>query len=185
VLFLDDDPARAEVFLADNPQAIWVETVEECLGRLVEDWDEVHLDHDLGGQVFVDMNKTDCGMEVIRWLCKERRDHLLSARFIVHTHNSLAGLLMVLQLQSSGYRAEFRPFGADPMQFLQGGENGPSIDGFADDEHPSPPPATWARRPWRALLRWLSRMRGGSSLSPEVQEFSARLAKKRTDASSL
>ena len=101
VLFLDDDPARAESFLSENPQAVWVQTVEECLARLVETWEEVHLDHDLGGEVFVDMNKTDCGMEVIRWLCRERRDHLTSAHFFVHTHNSLAGLLMVLQMQAS------------------------------------------------------------------------------------
>ncbi len=47
------------------------------------------------------MNETDCGMEVIRWLCRERRDHLTSAHFFVHTHNSLAGLLMVLQMQAA------------------------------------------------------------------------------------
>ena len=87
---------RAEAFLSENPQAVWVQTVAECLTRLVETWDEVHLDHDLGGKTFVDMNEDDCGMEVIRWLCKEPRDHLRQTLFFVHTHNSVAGLLMVL-----------------------------------------------------------------------------------------
>jgi hypothetical protein len=135
LLFLDDDPARAEVFLIENPQAIWVQTVPECLGRLVESWDEVHLDHDLGGKTFVDMNKNDCGMEVIRWLCMEPRDHLRQARFIVHTHNSLAGLLMVLQVRSMGYVAEFRPFGVDPARLLPGGDDEPPVD---PEPHPEP-----------------------------------------------
>ena len=79
--------------------------------RLAENWDEVHLDHDLGGRTFVDTNEIDCGMEVIRWLCEEPRTHLRETLFFVHTHNSVAGLLMVLQMRSSGYKAEFRPFG--------------------------------------------------------------------------
>jgi hypothetical protein len=182
VLFLDDDPARAESFLSENPEAVWVQTVEECLGRLVEAWDEVHLDHDLGGQVFVDTNKTDCGMEVIRWLCKERRDHLSSTSFFVHTHNSLAGILMVLQMQSSGYRAEFRPFGVDPALFLPGGANGPTIDGVApDDVEPAPPAASvWPR--WAALLRWLGRLRGCWNFSKQDNDFAARLDNGPTDA---
>ena len=72
-MFLDDDPNRAEIFLKEHPQAIWVTTVAECLARLDEPWDEIHLDHDLGGKMFVDSADQECGMEVIRWLCKEPR----------------------------------------------------------------------------------------------------------------
>jgi hypothetical protein len=182
VLFLDDDPARAVSFLSENPQAIWVQTVEECLARLAEAWDEVHLDHDLGGQVFVDMNKTDCGMEVIRWLCKERREHLSSTRFFVHTHNSLAGLLMVLQMQSSGYRTEFRPFGVDPALFLPGADHGPPIDGGerADNESPQPTVSVWPS--WGALYRWWDRLRGRWHFSKEGHKFPEYLDKRRTDA---
>jgi hypothetical protein len=77
ILFLDDDPARAEIFLAENPDAIWVETASDCIARLEEPWDEVHLDHDLGGERFVDLSREDCGMEVVRWLCLEPHPHLL------------------------------------------------------------------------------------------------------------
>jgi hypothetical protein len=118
ILFLDDDACRAQTFLSRHPQAVWIKTVGECLELLVESWDEVHLDHDLGGRTFVDVSETDCGMEVIRWLCREERDHLRTTRFFVHTHNSVAGLLMVLQMRTSGYRAEFRPFGLDLEQIL-------------------------------------------------------------------
>jgi hypothetical protein len=112
ILFLDDDRQRALAFLTTCPEAVWVETAEECLARLQEPWDEVHLDHDLGGKTFVDHEREDCGMEVVRWLCEEFRSHLRETRFIVHTHNPQAACLMTLHLQVTGYRVEDRPFGA-------------------------------------------------------------------------
>ncbi len=93
-------------------------TVAECLVRLHQPWDEIHLDHDLGGKTFVDSRDQDCGMEVIRWLCKEPRPHLKDSRFFVHTHHAAAGLLMVLQIRGYGYNAEFRPFGLDLSRML-------------------------------------------------------------------
>ena len=81
-LFLDDDPARAAVFTARHPDACWVETAPACLEKLAERWDEVHLDHDLGGEHFVESTRPDCGMEVVRWLTAEPRPHLA-----VYQHN--------------------------------------------------------------------------------------------------
>jgi hypothetical protein len=156
VLFLDDDPARAAVFLSENPQAVWVQTVPECLARLVETWDEVHLDHDLGGKTFVDMNEIDCGMEVIRWLCKEPRDHLRQALFFIHTHNSIAGLFMVLQMRSSGYKAEFRPFGLDPARLLLLDDDEPTTEAPPEEVSPQPPPGTMRRWIGRLKSRWRS-----------------------------
>jgi len=159
-LFLDDDPARAEAFLSENPVAVWVETVEECLVRLVEDWDEVHLDHDLGGRTFVDTSENDCGMEVIRWLCKEPRAHLRQTLFFVHTHNSVAGLLMVLQMRASGYKAEFRPFGLDLARLLAHDETD-----LKEDAETSAAPATRLRR-W---LLWLRSWRGERKAASEAR----------------
>jgi hypothetical protein len=145
VLFLDDDPRRAQRFLQQVPAAVWVKSVAECLPRMSEHWDEIHLDHDLEGETLVDTNRVDSGMEVIRWLCKEPRSHLSQTRFFVHTHNFAAGLLMVLQMQESGYKAEFRPFGYDLAAILRNSE----------DEAAEPlPVATGARRRWRL---WLAR----------------------------
>jgi len=112
ILFLDDARIRGEAFLADNPGATWVQTVEECLERLKEPWDEVHLDHDLGGEVLVDHERNDCGMEVVRWLCEEPRGHLRSTRFFIHTHNLNAACMMVLHLQVMGFQVQACPFGA-------------------------------------------------------------------------
>jgi hypothetical protein len=140
LLFLDDDPVRAEAFLIDNPQAVWVQTVAECVERLTEHWHEVHLDHDLGGKTFVDVNETDCGMEVIRWLCREPREHLREARFFIHTHNMIAGMLMVMQMRQTGYWAEFRPFGLDPVSLLRQDEDEESLaaERPRDAEVPAP-----------------------------------------------
>ena len=112
VLFLDDDPGRAEVFLAENPEAVWVQTAAECIARLEEPWDEVHLDHDLGGEHFVDHGREDCGMEVVRWLCLHDRPHLRTTRFHVHSHNPVAATMMGMQMMINGYTVEVRPFGA-------------------------------------------------------------------------
>ncbi len=68
ILFVDDAPDRAATFLA-HPSAICVQTVEQCLDVLQQPWDEVHLDHDLGGEVLVDHERTDCGMAVVHWIC--------------------------------------------------------------------------------------------------------------------
>jgi hypothetical protein len=114
LLFLDDDPVRAEIFLAENPEAVWVQTARECLERLAEPWDEVYLDHDLGGEVFVDLNREDCGMEVVRWLCLEPRPHLRQTQFVVHSHNINAACAMVIHLDVAGYRVDGRPFGVPP-----------------------------------------------------------------------
>jgi hypothetical protein len=145
-LFLDDDPARAAVFLRENPAASWVETVDACLARLEERWDEVHLDHDLGGMTLVDSAQVDCGMEVIRWLCKEPRTHLNGTRFFVHTHNTAAGLLMVLQMRASGYDAELRPFGFDLARWLECDDPAWAADGKS---------ATAPAQPRRRWLDWL------------------------------
>ncbi len=112
-MFLDDDPDRAAAFLVRHPDAIWVQTVPECLEKLVESWDEVHLDHDLGGEQFVDVNRVDCGMEVVRWLVREPRKHLRRSKFTVHSHNIAAAFEMVMTLQAVGYQVDARPFGVE------------------------------------------------------------------------
>jgi len=111
ILFLDDDPRRAEIFLIGNPEAVWIQTAEECIAKLAESWDEVYLDHDLGGEHYVDVDRHDCGMEVVRWLCKEPRSHLIATQFIIHSHNLAAAMMMVLLMRETGYNAEFLPFG--------------------------------------------------------------------------
>lgn len=147
VLFLDDDPRRAEVFLDRCPQAVWITRADACIGRLAEPWDEVHLDHDLNGERFVDVMRDDCGMAVVRWLCGRDREHLRDARFFIHSHNFSAASLMVECLLRNGYTAEYRPFGYDLVDFLS----------FA----PAPRPAS----PWSRLAGLWRRLAGRRRLT--------------------
>jgi hypothetical protein len=131
-LFLDDDPARADAFLDKFPDAHWVQTAMECIEELqAKVWDEIHLDHDLEGEWFVDSERNDCGMEVVRWLTSEPRTHLMAAKFVVHTHNQNAAMVMVTQLGLAGYYVLEQPFGSAPKEpdkpdldiFKPGGQN--------------------------------------------------------------
>ncbi len=142
VLFLDDDAERATVFLATCPQAVWVQTAADCMTRLDEPWDEVHLDHDLGGEQFVDINRDDCGMEVVRWICLTPRSHLRSTRFFIHSHNPVAATVMGVQMAVSGFNCEVRPFGTSTQ------------DSAEADIDPTIPLTPWAkiRRGVRRLL---------------------------------
>ncbi len=140
-LFLDDDPERAAAFLEAHPDAVWVQTVPECVAKLAEEWDEVHLDHDLGGEHYVDVDREDCGMEVVRWLGKEPRRHLRRARFTVHSHNMVAACVMVMEIRSMGYQVEARPFGLEP----------PEVE---------PGPPTGLQRLWERARSWARRLRG-------------------------
>jgi len=112
ILFLDDDPARAAAFLADHSHAVWVKTAADCIRSLREPWSEVHLDHDLGGEHFVDHDRDDCGMAVVRWICEEPRTHLQSSLFVIHTHNPGAATAMIFQLESMGYNVREHRFGS-------------------------------------------------------------------------
>jgi hypothetical protein len=148
ILFLDDDPGRAAAFLAAHPAAVWVRTAEQCLARLEEAWDEVHLDHDLGGEVLVDTGREDCGMAVVRWLCLVPQAHLRDTRFVIHSHNVNAAWLMVKQLQAMGLDVRACPFGTSPR-------------GSA----PAAGPGGWWRRA-RRVLRWLRRPAHEASARP-------------------
>lgn len=132
-LFLDDDPQRAAEFLAEYPDAVWVETVEDCVAKLEGCWDEVYLDHDLGGEQFVDASRADCGMAVVRWLAFEPRPHLRTTRFIIHSHNGVAAYVMLLQLKNLGLNVSASPFG----------------EGLWRKPLPPPPPL------WKRAIVWL------------------------------
>jgi len=147
ILFLDDDPDRARAFLGRHPEAVWVQTAGECIARLAERWDQVHLDHDLGGEIFVDSSRDDCGMEVVRWLCSQPQEPLPNTWFFVHSHNADAADLMVRSLLQYGYQAVYRPFGIDVL----GWSCAPTLD--EADQPPPPEPA----RPAPDLPGWLAR----------------------------
>lgn len=108
VLFLDDDPARQRKFRREYPFATIVSTAEECISKLKsQSWDFVYLDHDLGGETYVNSDRKDTGMEVVRWIEFNSPD---VSYVVVHSHNSAAGEAMKNRLVIHGYDAEYTPF---------------------------------------------------------------------------
>lgn len=112
MLVLDDDPARVEHLRTRFPNADlhWAETVETCIPMLAEEWDVIRLDHDLGGEIFVDSNRTDCGMEIVRYILKNKPEHLKETIFIVHSKHERAGEKMTAELTAAGYDCTYVPF---------------------------------------------------------------------------
>lgn len=111
IIFLDDDHGRWRSFLAKVPTAHRAETAAECINMIREspeiDW--LFLDHDLGGETWVDSNREDCGMEVVRYLCDNPR--IISIHHIVvHSHNVSAAQEMHDKLKDAGYNVKLIPF---------------------------------------------------------------------------
>ena len=119
ILFLDDNPTRIAHFRQAVPYATIVETAKDCVKQIdTEQWDWILLDHDLGGEEFVDSSRADTGMEVVRHLIEHKPDSL--PQIVVHSLNSLAREQMCLDLVLAGYEATPIPF---PLVFRLVDEN--------------------------------------------------------------
>jgi len=97
ILLLEDDPNRVEEFQRRveefsernhvQCELVHVETAKDCIHKLETDkFKLVLLDHDLGGQVYVDTNNTNTGSEVARWMNKNP-DKIKGVSIITHTFN--------------------------------------------------------------------------------------------------
>lgn len=109
VVFLDDDPKRTQAFVAKIPHATCVETAQEVIDILGSQ-NKTHslfLDHDLGGEIYVDSDRPDTGMEVVRWI--ETNKPTIDLIF-VHTMNPGAGTEMTNRLEALGYHVRRIPF---------------------------------------------------------------------------
>lgn len=104
ILFLDDNQNRIDVFKRYIPWATTTTTAQETINQLVDNtWDHVFLDHDLGGEVFVDSDREDTGMEVVRWIVANQPK---VGRFVVHSLNQPAAREMTLKLVDAGYEVD-------------------------------------------------------------------------------
>jgi len=117
ILFLDDNKKRIEFFKQFNPDADIVENAQDCIKSLKENgiYDLICLDHDLGGEVYVNSENKNTGMEVVRYLeSKEYRKYYSSNNvhcfIIVHTWNFKAGEEMVNRIRNVGYKVVYIPF---------------------------------------------------------------------------
>lgn len=103
ILFLDDSKERTRIFSSWVPSALTAETAEEFINLLKQnkEIDLACLDHDLGGTIFSDSNNENCGMEVVRWICKNKPS---IKNIVVHSLNYNASLEMKAKLEDCGYK---------------------------------------------------------------------------------
>lgn len=109
-LVLEDNAERIAFFRHILPPPEIHETVEPFIEALKGGGDFwlVSLDHDLNGEVFVDSNRKDCGMEVVRWIVAHKPS---IAEIVLHTANPFASRLMEAELRRAGYVVWVSPFG--------------------------------------------------------------------------
>lgn len=108
ILFLDDDEIRQRKFRSGCPWADIVETAEEAITALQKTvYHIVCLDHDLGGEIYVNSEREDTGMGVVRWIVANRPAITM---VIVHSLNTDGSQQMVEALQEAEYDATRIPF---------------------------------------------------------------------------
>lgn len=117
-LFLDDSQYRINQIKINFPFATICTTVEQTLKLLpTTRWNLVSLDHDLCGETYVDIHRKDCGMEVVRYLCKNS-GKLYVDKIIVHSMNEKANFLMHKKLVEAKYDVHLLPFLIDNYIYL-------------------------------------------------------------------
>lgn len=95
-LFLDDNKERTKTFLRSVPSSDTALTAKECIEKLKEEeYDCVFLDHDLGGEIYVESEREDCGMEVVRWIVENSPK---IKKIVIHTCNTPAATEMYNKL---------------------------------------------------------------------------------------
>lgn len=113
ILFLDDDSYRYKQILRArgyNTTIDWVETAQACIDKLSHHdmYNQIWLDHDLGGEVYVSETNINTGSEVVRHILREELP--IKCDIIVHSMNTVAANNMVAVLQKAGYSAVYMPF---------------------------------------------------------------------------
>lgn len=116
-LVLEDSHERAALMyqrLPNSDSFIWTETAADAIGVLT-DYKErlfyVTLDHDLGGEHWVDSRKENTGMEVVRFLEKQDPAEYGDCLLCVHSWNNVAAPRMYERLKAAGYNVIYKPFG--------------------------------------------------------------------------
>ena len=109
ILILEDNPDRISKFLSLFNQAVVVDTVQAAISYIqTGKFKRLYLDHDLNNEAFVDSNRADCGMEVVRWIVKNKP---IIPEIFIHSANRRGSNMMYAALKSNGYNVSQFPFG--------------------------------------------------------------------------
>jgi hypothetical protein len=122
VFVLEDDPIRIKVF-KENFEKFAKFTFSTNIYDAMKDfdlnnkYDLILLDHDLGGETFVDSEFYNTGAQFCRYLIKKKIE---LPQIIIHSHNPVGAEIMEEYLIEKGYNASRVPFGELIKRWDQG-----------------------------------------------------------------
>jgi hypothetical protein len=121
IFILEDDHNRIDWFnyyLSDFDLII-CETYQDAIEKYHGDFDLLMLDHDLGGEIFVDsFEREDTGAGFCRWLVSH---YPKDVPVIIHSHNIIGAEIMEETLRDECFTNVLKiPFGHFTNQFLNG-----------------------------------------------------------------
>jgi hypothetical protein len=116
ILILEDDPNRVHTFMTKlgmQHELVCVNTAAAAIDMLHDadvdsSIDLVFLEHDLGGEVYVDTKNKNTGSEVVRWLTRQSLN--VPCPIILHSLNEPASRSMQLSLLDRGFEVHRIPF---------------------------------------------------------------------------
>jgi len=111
IFILEDDPFRIRQFCEALLHCdVTIRTnVEAAKAAWNPPYDVVSLDHDLGGETYVDSSHENTGYQFTKWLCQEPRD---VKKYYVHSYNPDGATNMLHELLKADvvvYRIPFGP----------------------------------------------------------------------------
>ena len=117
---LEDDPQRIRLFreACIGLDATFAESCEEAVRKFAPPYHVLSLDHDLGGEVFVDSAVENTGAGFCRWLADASDD--FQPAVVVHSYNPVGAANMAKTLRDKGHRVVVQPFGPTVLGFLGG-----------------------------------------------------------------
>lgn len=109
ILFLDDNEQRQSLMRSRLPFIRQAFNAKEAIDILQQEdiWDYVFLDHDLGGEIFVDSDNENTGAAVARWIASNKPK---TKKIIVHSYNSIGAKAIRDILIFAGYEMFYVPF---------------------------------------------------------------------------
>jgi CheY-like chemotaxis protein len=116
ILVLEDSLERHRQFkerFIENGSITYtiVENAEDCKALLLEnEYDVIMLDHDLGGEIFVDSNQKNTGAEVSRWIAENKSSIKGDPVFIIHSLNPNGSKIMEQTIKSEFHLVYRIPF---------------------------------------------------------------------------
>lgn len=111
IFILEDDPARVAAFrvaLAGTMLST-SDNVEESKLILeeVKDFDALFLDHDLGGEIYVDSQESNTGYQLAKWIAESGMHY---PQIFIHSMNAVGASNMKIALADSADEVFQYPF---------------------------------------------------------------------------